>query len=112
VPTLLDIVGLPAKPVDANGPSEFAGDSLKNAISIDDVSNTQDILWWMHEENAALRMGDYKIVKAANEAWQLYDLSKDRIESHDLSIEQPDRLSSMIGKWETLRNDYEHDASR
>ena len=37
----------------------------------------RDALYWEHEGNAAVRVGDLKLVRAGrNSAWELYDLAK------------------------------------
>lgn len=59
--------------------------------------SVHDILMFEHLGFRALRKGDYKIVSTyPEEKWELYDISKDRTELHDLSAEKPDKLSEMI----------------
>ena len=57
-------------------------------------------------------MGDWKIVSARDDAdkWSLYNLAKDRAESHDLAAAQPDRVSEMATRWQELENKYRQDA--
>ena len=41
-----------------------------------------DDLWWQHEGNRAIRVGDWKLVAAGREGpWELYDLATDRTET-------------------------------
>jgi arylsulfatase len=63
-----------------------------------------EFIFFQHEGNRALRMGDWKVVSAReNEnSWELYDLAKDRSEMHDLAAEQPDRARSMETRWTEL----------
>ncbi|NBV79804.1 MAG: arylsulfatase, partial [Verrucomicrobia bacterium] len=63
-------------------------------------------LWWLHEGNAALRVGDYKLVKAKGDAWALYDLSKDRAEQVDLAAQEPAKLAELVKLWEERKDRY------
>ena len=100
VPTVLDIAGV-RKPESIAGAAIPAspGVSLKKAFE-GDAAIDRDSIWWLHEGNRALRQGDWKIVMAKDEPWQLYDLSKDRGETNDLSKEMPGKLTEMKAAWE------------
>lgn len=53
-------------------------------------------LYWEHEGNRAVRLGDYKLVaKGAAGPWELYNITKDRSEQHDLSELQPERVQQL-----------------
>ncbi len=63
---------------------------------------SRDALFWEHEGNAAVRAGDWKLVRQGREgAWELYDLAKDRTEQTDLAAIQPDRVKTLAAQWET-----------
>ena len=50
----------------------------------------RDALYWEHEGNAAVRVGDWKLVRMGrNGPWELYDLKADRTELHDLPPPNP-----------------------
>lgn len=68
-------------------------------------------LWWSHEGNRALRMGDWKLVAARGQEWELYDLSHDRTETTDLARERPDKVSELSSVWR-LRDDEFYALSR
>jgi arylsulfatase len=61
-------------------------------------------IFWEHEGNKAVRLGNYKLVMAWNndqpEKWELYDMEKDRTEMHDLSVQMPDKITEMKKMWE------------
>ncbi|MCA9139101.1 MAG: sulfatase-like hydrolase/transferase [Planctomycetales bacterium] len=59
-----------------------------------------DPMFWEHEGNAAVRMGNWKLVREYEKPWELYDLSKDRTELNDLSAKKPVLLKDMIAMWE------------
>ena len=57
-------------------------------------------LFWEHEGNRAVRVGDLKLVSLDSKPWELYDMSKDREELHDLSASMPDKVNSLSALWE------------
>jgi arylsulfatase len=99
-PTVLDLAGARhPDAIEGTAVPPFSGVSLRKAFETDaDVA--RDSIWWLHEGNRALRQGDFKIVMAKDEPWQLYDLSKDRGETTDLSKSNPDKLAELKSKWE------------
>ena len=62
---------------------------------------SRDALFWEHEGNAAVRAGDWKLVRQGREgAWELYDLAKDRTEQTDLAAIQPGQVKTLAAQWE------------
>ena len=61
----------------------------------------RDFFWWLHEDNRAIRVGDWKLVSAAKQGgqWELYDLSKDRCESNNLAAAMPDKVRELEQLW-------------
>ncbi len=57
-------------------------------------------IFWEHEGNRAVRLGDWKLVSEGNTVWELYDMKEDRTELSDLSADQPDVLSRMVQMYE------------
>ncbi len=98
VPTVLELATGKATPP-ANAPP-FAGRSLVSAFARD-VAVERDSLWWQHEGNRALRVGDWKIVAAGKDAaWELYDLKADPTEGNDLAKAKPEKLRELAALWE------------
>jgi arylsulfatase len=82
------------------------GVSLAKLFTKDDALPTRS-LWWLHEGNRALRMGDWKIVAAGKvSAWELYDLTTDRSEMKNLAAEHPDRVRAMAAEWQKQSDAY------
>jgi len=100
VPTVLDIAGgKRAESVDGKPVPPAPGKSLVPAFAKDGAV-THDYLWWMHEKNRALRVGDWKIVAAgADSPWELYDLTTDRAEAKNLAAKQSERVKEMAAVW-------------
>jgi arylsulfatase len=97
----------------AGGTMETVGEALQTpkapGISLvplftRDGTVKHEALWWLHEENRALRVGDWKIVASGKEApWELYDLSKDRSESRDLAGKRPGKVAQLATRWSAIR---------
>jgi arylsulfatase len=74
-----------------------------------------ELLFFHHEGNRALHVGDWKLVSAREDGdvWQLFDLAHDRGETRDLAAQQPQRVSAMAAQWARLdaefRRQSQHD---
>jgi arylsulfatase A-like enzyme len=106
VPTILELAGIP-KPTDWKGqPIPAApGKSLVAALKAD-VTIERPSLWWLHEENKAIRVGDFKLVAAKGDAWALYDLKTDRAEQFDLSAKMPEKAKELADLWLKQTDEY------
>lgn len=101
VPTILELAGV-------NPPTEWnnqprpplSGKSLTPLFKRD-ADIARDALWWHHEGNRALRIGDWKLVSESenNGEWELYNLKRDRIESKNLAAKNPARVKQMSELW-------------
>ena len=59
-------------------------------------------LYWEHVGNAAVRDGNWKLVRVADAPWELYDAVADRSELNDVAADHPDvvrRLSDGWAEW-------------
>jgi len=106
VPTVLELAGM-KKPTHWEGEPipEAPGRSLVPAFAKDETIE-RDSLWWLHEENKAIRVGDWKLVAAKGDAWALYDLKNDRAEQHDLSAKLPDKAKELAAAWQKQTDDF------
>jgi arylsulfatase len=96
----------------AKYPSEFNGNKIQplEGKSLIPLFNGQDKrvhtepIFWEHEGNKAVRLGDYKLVMAWDDRnpdkWELYNISKDRTEMHDLANQMPEKVNEMKKMWE------------
>ena len=97
--TILDITGTayPAtfegRPIDP-----IEGQSLLPVFAQD--GGTRAPMFWEHEGNAAVRIGQWKLVKRYPRPWELYDLDADRTELHDLAARHPERVADMAGQYD------------
>ncbi len=72
-----------------------------------DVPAIHDSIWWLHEGNRALRVGNYKIVAAGTDSeWELYDLSTDRSETKNLAAGKPEKVRELATEWSRQTDAY------
>ena len=91
----------------AKYPAEFAGEkikpmqgaSLQPAFAGKSLKREQPICW-EHEGNRAIRDGKWKLVAKENQPWELYDISSDRSELHDLSANNSKKAAELAAKWD------------
>lgn len=81
------------------------GTSLLPLVSGKDKPVHLQPIFWEHEGNAAVRIGDLKLVKAydpqQSNKWELYDLNKDRSELHDLAASRPGVVKELFQKYDS-----------
>ena len=57
-------------------------------------------LYWEHTGNAALRRGQWKLVREHPRAWELYNVVEDRSELHDLAAHHPEVVAELAAVWQ------------
>lgn len=100
MPTCLELAGV-AYPESFSGYSltPLPGHSLLPAFSGNALQRNAP-LCFEHNGNQAILDPPFKMVMKAPSEWELYDLSSDRIESHDLMSEaSPDKIASMLSHY-------------
>jgi arylsulfatase A-like enzyme len=104
---LIDIMATCVDVGGAKYPTEFHGHSIlpmegRSLVpAFENKPIQRDALYWEHEGNAGVRIGDWKLVRAGRRGpWELYDMSKDRTEMHDLADKEPQRAKEMLTKWQ------------
>lgn len=100
VPTVLELAGV-KKPDAWKGDAMPAapGHSLVPAFA-KDATIPRESIWWLHEGNRAVRVGDWKLVAAKGDAWELYDLKTDRAESNNLAATMPEKVKELEAIWQ------------
>ena len=100
VPTVLELVGL-KQPAEWKGEAIPAapGRSLVPAFAKDETIARESI-WWLHDRHRAVRVGDWKLVAAAGEPWELYDLKTDRAEQQNLAAALPQKVQELERVWQ------------
>lgn len=105
VPTWLELTG-------ATRPAEIQGRAVpplpgRSLVSVfrRDSKRFHETLWWLHEGNAALRAGDWKLVKDNKGDWELYDLKRDRGETRNLATRHAEKARELRARWEAEREE-------
>lgn len=106
---VIDLMATCVDVADAEYPEERDGVAVKPMRGISLQPTLQNpgqseprTLYWEHETHAAIRDGDWKLVtKDAShpDGWELYDLSRDRVELQNLAGEQPERVQRLRDRW-------------
>jgi len=97
--TVLDLTGTPyPKEFPGRDVAPLEGHSLKSAFAAEQPSRPP--MFWEHEGNAAVRIGQWKLVRDYPKPWELYDMEADRTELHDLAAGHPDRVRDMAAQYE------------
>lgn len=99
LPTCVDLAGVDF-PKQLAGQATVPPEGVSLAPSFVNKPLNRDTVFWEHEGNRAVRQGHWKLVAKHNRPWELYDLSKDRVEGNDLSSEYPDKTKELIAKYE------------
>ena len=108
VPTLLELTGgkIPAT-IKGHAVPPSPGRSLVPAFA-KDVTVPHEFLWWQHEDNRAIRVGDWKLVALAKGEWELYDLATDRGESKNLAASRPEKVRELEALWKRQDEENRH----
>ena len=104
---VIDIMATCVDVSGANYPNEFHGQpiqSLEGRSLVPAFTGKpiqREALFWEHEGNAAVRVGDWKLVRLGRGGpWELYNLKSDRTEQHNLAAEYPDRAKELATQWD------------
>ncbi len=105
---LIDVMATCIELAGAKYPAEFDGQKIQPMEGVSLASafagrplNRPQPIFWEHEGNRAIRVGDWKLVSKHPGGWELYDMAADRTEMRDLAAQQPDRAREMSAQWDT-----------
>ncbi len=106
VPTILELAGID-KPAQWHGTAipPAPGRSLVPAFKRE-VEVQRDLLWWLHDGHRAIRVGNWKLVAAEGDPWELYDMRGDRAESDNRVTAHPKRVEAMDALWQRQVEDF------
>ncbi|HBE66881.1 MAG TPA: arylsulfatase [Planctomycetaceae bacterium] len=83
---------------DGNAITPMEGTSLLPAITTGSLP--ERALFWEHEGNRAVRLGEFKLVAKGREApWELYNMAQDRSEQTDIASQHPDIVAQLSRQW-------------
>ena len=105
-PTVLELAGV-------SKPDAWQGEPVPPSPALSlvpafgkDGAVKHDALWWLHEDNKAIRVGDWKLVAAKGAPWELYDLSSDRGEAKNLAASMPEKARELEQSWSALTGQF------
>ncbi|HPP54166.1 MAG TPA: sulfatase-like hydrolase/transferase, partial [Thermoguttaceae bacterium] len=71
-----------------------------------------EYFWFLHEGHRAIRCGDWKLVSARGDPWELYNLADDRGETKNLISQYPEKAQELETLWNRLWAEFQQDAKR
>jgi arylsulfatase A-like enzyme len=102
----LDILPTACAAAGAKTPADFDGVNLLPHLTGEKSVTPHEALYWRFGPQKAVRKGSWKLVDwrdfeaKQNSGWQLYDLSQDLGETHDLAAAQPQLVAELSAAWE------------
>lgn len=99
MPTFAELAGV-SYPETFGGQTLLPVEGISLVPAFDNRPLDRDGLFWEHQGAKAVRIGDWKAVRPANEPWELFDLGSDRTERIDLAAEHPKRLEELTHRWQ------------
>ena len=97
LPTILDVAGCEYPEEYGGHPIQaLDGESFSGAFGQGSECKREQPIFWEHEGNAALRIGDWKVVRRHGEDWELFNMVDDRTELNDLSARHAPMRFGMI----------------
>jgi arylsulfatase A-like enzyme len=97
--TCLDVADA-AYPAAKGGVAIHPMEGLSLVPAFEGKALEREAIYWEHEGNRAVRMGDWKLVaKGSKGPWELYNLGADRSETRDLAGVETARMAAMTAQW-------------
>ena len=104
MPTALDLAGIKA-PAQRNDVALQAIEGVSLVPTFSGKALPERVLGFEHQGARGLRQGQWKLSwgkrQTTKPVWELYDLSADRSEQHDLANEKPEIAKRLAAAWET-----------
>ena len=107
MPTLLELAATSyPKTVHGQMPPPLIGKSWVKLLAGEEESPRlgEDYLAWEMFGNRAVRQGDWKLrwqyKPYGTEQWELFNLTEDMAERHDLAAQQPDKVRELVARWD------------
>jgi arylsulfatase len=100
LPTILQATGSRyLNELDGHQIQPLQGESLFDLMQGKEWQREQPI-FWEHEGNSAIRLGQFKLVREHGKDWELYDMEVDRTELHDLAGKQKPLQAELLKQYQ------------
>ncbi|MCL6282301.1 arylsulfatase [Ruegeria sp. 2012CJ41-6] len=100
LPTILEVTGAPyLSELGGQALQRLQGESLLAALRGKDWQREQPI-FFEHEGNSAIRLGQFKLVRLHGQDWELYDIEADRTELNDLISGEGARAQLLVRQYQ------------
>ena len=103
---LIDLMATCIDVADASYPKHFAREAIEPLQGITLLPlfegkerDGHDWLYFQFSSCRAIRQGDWKAVSFYSHAWELYNISNDRVEQHDLAKQHPEKVKTLAALW-------------
>jgi arylsulfatase A-like enzyme len=102
----LDILPTALAVANGQGDAKLDGVNLLPFLNGESTAAPHDMLFWRFSPQKAVRKGQWKLVDwrdfdaKTQSGWQLYDLSKDIGEAHDVAAQHPEIVAELSQAWE------------
>jgi len=99
MPTFLAAAGA-TYPTNYHGREVLPAEGINLLPAFQGTAIARGPLCWEHEGNRAVRLGDWKLLAAHEEPWQLYNLAEDRTELIDVASKFPQKVAELKAAYE------------
>ena len=107
VPTILDIVeSKPSELTKHPKQPKRPGRSLLSHLEAGEKQVEDSTYWWLHEGNRAIRRGEWKLVRARDQPWELYNLANDRCETQNMAEQKRALVKQLASSWEQRTKEF------
>jgi arylsulfatase len=114
LPTLVDVAQADdPQSFDRRPTPELPGQSLLPLLKGNpDNWPGRDWLYFVYEQNRAIRQGDWKLVSERGGRWQLYNMAEDRTETNNLAADKPKRTQQLKQLWHRVAEEVDRAPQR